>query len=261
MLKIDERIKWKELPRYISEQLSFVDIFNIKAGIAIAVFVMVDLFMIIPLLIPLVPIYLYILLPPLIIINIWGVWIIVRNPYSVQYETILILAAMGIFASPTYLILAHKMAYYHAGIHSWSYYVIVTLVYVITTLWILQYRLNRFKDLSYETLVKWKKEEGEQFRGKGARNRKFDGNKYMAIILYVPAIGYLIAQGIKHNEAGVAITLILSFLGLASFFSYAGIKFTHRLFMMKANPQLVVLRTPSKSKYRNGIVKRDQKIK
>lgn len=128
MLKIDERIKWEEIPSYISEQLSFVDIFNIKSSVAILIFLGIDLFMAIPLFVPFVPIYLYILVPPLVIINLWGIWILMRSRYSIQYETILIIAAMGVFASPAYIILAHKMAYYYAGIRGWSYYAIVTLL-------------------------------------------------------------------------------------------------------------------------------------
>ena len=261
MLKIDERLKWKEIPKYITEQLGFVDIFNIRFGIATFVFLMIDFFMVIPLFIPLVPAYLYILLPPLVIINLWGIWILVRNPYSVQYEVILIMAAMGIFASAAYLVLAHKMAYYYVGVRGWSYYAIVTLLYVLTTFWILHYCISRFKDLSYEAMVKMKNEERKRDRGKGKIRAMNHADKYIAILLYVPGIGYLIVQIVKYNETGVAFTLIICFLSFAFLFSYIAIKFTHRIFMMKANPQRVHLRTPGKSMYKNGLVKRDLKIK
>ena len=261
MLKIDERLKRKEIPRYITEQLGFVDTFNVRFSVAVLVFLAIDFFIAIPLFVPFVPMYLYILLPFIIFINVWGIWIMVRNPYTVQYETILFIAAMSLIATFSYLILAHKMAYYYVGVHGWSYYGILTLLYVLTTLWILHYRLSRFKDLSYETMVKWKKGEREQARGKGKSGGMRHADKYMAILLYVPGIGYLIAQIVKHNETGVAFTLIICFLSFASFFSYTAIKFTHRLLVMKANPQFVHPQTPGKSKYKNGLVKRDLKIK
>ena len=251
----------KEIPKYINEQLDYVETYNIRFSVGAFVFLMIDFLMAIPLFVPFVPMYLYILLPFIIFINVWGIWIMVRNPYTVQYETILFIAAMSLIATFSYLILAHKMAYYYVGVHGWSYYVIVSLLYVLTTLWILNYRLSRFKDLSYETLVKWKREERKQDRGKGKKRGMRHADMYMAILLYVPGIGYLIAQIVKYNETGVAFTLIICFLGFASLFSYAAIKFTHRIFMMKANPQFVHPQTPGKSKYKNGLVKRDLKIK
>lgn len=261
MLKIDERLKLREMPKYVNEQLSFIDTINIKFMVAVYVFLMLDLFMFGPLFFPFVTLHLYILLPPLIILNLWATWILVRNPYSVQYEMILLLAAIGVYGSLAYLILAHKLAYYFMSIHDWSYYVIVTLLYLLTTLWILRYRLSRFKDLSYEALKEWHMKEQRKFSGKEKKDSISFVDKCIGVILYVPAVGYFIAQGIKYGEVGVGFILILSYLSFACLFSYIGIKFTHRILIMKANPQFVHLPVPSKIHYRKGMVKRGLKIK
>lgn len=168
------------------------------------------------------------------------------------------LSDVGIFGSPACLILAHKLTYYYMGIHDWSYYIIVTLLYGLTTLWILHYRLSRFRELSYETLIKWYTREQKQFKGKEEKDGISFANKCIGVVLYVPATGYFIAQSIKY---GAGFILILTYIGFALLFSYIGIKFTHRIFMMKANPQFVHLQVPGKSLYRDGVVRRNLKIK
>lgn len=255
MLKIDEHLKLRDLPEYIKEQLSYIETFNIRFTVATFAFVAIDLFIILPLLVPMILSYLYILLPPLIFINLWAIWILIRNPYTVQYETILYSGVTGIVGSIVYLMLSHKMAFYFLNIDDLYYYVTVTLFYLMVSASILFYRLLKFKNLSFEALKVWTKEENEKKRqGRPA-------GLYAIILVNGPGLGYMAAQLIKYSEKSTISIIVFLFMGGAVFCSYIAIKFIHRAIFLKANAHLASPICPAKSDYAEGIVKRDMRIK
>jgi len=254
MLKIDERLKFKDLPKYISEQLFYIETFNIRASIFITTFVMLDLMVVLPLLVPLIPIYLYILVPPLLLFHIWSMRIMIKNPYSVQYETILFFAIWGVLSTIVFAVLSQKMAFYLIGIKGFSYYLITTVLFLVAVGSILNYRLSRYRDLSYDAIKLAKKKERELKRKAGKEH-------YPLIITFVPGLGYMVAQMIKHNETFVYCMLVIIFWGFAVFCSYVAIKFIQRSFMLKVNKGIAPLQTPSKKAYKLGLVKKGMKIK
>lgn len=263
MLKIDEQARPKHLPQIVLAQLGYLSVYTIRENLSFLTFFMFDFFMVIPLLAPIVPIYLYILLPPLVFINLWCVSILVRNPYSVQYESTLFIAASSLFASFAFLLLVYKIAYYQMGIEDWGYYVVATVVHVLTFLWYLAYTLSQFKDLSLEGLKKLHKEEREKARAwaKGKRSEGFNVNKLAAFTLYVPTSGYMIFAAMRYSENGATIILALCFLGFGALFSCGGIKFTHGILLTKANPDRVGFELPPKAVYIEEYVKGKKKIK
>lgn len=100
-MKIDPAVKHQDLSPDFQEQLGFIAIADVRPSVIISVLTLYDL----PLLIGLLSIlkleYLLIVSPLIIIIHLWSVRLLIKNPYSTQFEMILFLGVFGLIGSLT----------------------------------------------------------------------------------------------------------------------------------------------------------------
>lgn len=252
MLRIDKNIKTKRLPNYISQQLYYVKTDEIRSSVCGMTYILIDLLIILPLLSPFIPIYVYLIAPPLLLLHGWNIRILIKNPYSVQFETLLYIAALSLAGMFSFFLIAQKIAYFYADIKDGRFYFINTMLYLAATIGILFYRLNKFKNLSYETLIEMKKAE----TAKEKKRNRYDSLLYAALCLGVATIRFM-----RHGGRISNVFAFVCFWGLALFFSYTAIKFIHRILFIRANIERAPVEIPSKKEFKKGIVKRDMKIK
>jgi len=252
MLRIDKNIKTKRLPNYISQQLYYVKTDEIRSSVCIMTYILIDLLIILPLLSPFIPIYVYLIAPLLLLLHVWSIRILIKNPYSVQLETLFYIAALSLAGMFSFFLIAQKIAYFYADIKDARFYFINTMLYMAATIGILFYRLNKFKDLSYETLIEMKKAET-------AKEKK--RNRFYPLLYAAPGLGVATMKFMRHEGRISNIFAVVCFWGLALFFSYTAIKFIHRILFIRVNLERAPVEIPSKKEYKKGIVKIDMKIK
>ncbi|GGE59650.1 hypothetical protein [Priestia taiwanensis] len=86
-------------------------LYGMRGNIIALIIGMLDIFILLPALAPpFQSIYVYILVPPIAFLNLWGIWIII-NPRKRQVQYTLFRGAFGIVCSAGLLIVAQKFAY------------------------------------------------------------------------------------------------------------------------------------------------------
>src|SRR5699024_9103003 len=85
-MKINPEIRHQDLALHVSDQLDFISVSDVRASIIIMNLIMYDG----PLLLGLSYIlrldFLWIILPFILIIHLWGIRLVIKNPYSTQLE-------------------------------------------------------------------------------------------------------------------------------------------------------------------------------
>lgn len=242
-VKINPNIKKNKLSQDFSEQLSPLSVSDIKSGAAGFVFLIYDILLLLSLLTIMKIEVLWLLSPLIIIIHLWAIRLILKNPYSTQYEGILFMSASSIIGAITYYILIHGISFYTLEISSVLYYVTINVVIFIASYLIIKYQIDKYT-------------------GDPTKERVKKNPSQFTIALYsgAPAVGLILAYAtgdtavLKHY---VTLGFILLFL---LFFVYFAAKFTHRYFFMKVNIDYVTLEQPSK-KEKIKLMKKGVEIK
>ncbi|WP_026909133.1 hypothetical protein [Paucisalibacillus globulus] len=231
-MKIDSNIKRRDLSQKFKEHLLFVDIINVKSSVVTVILVLYDL----PLAAGLLSIYklefLWILMPFIIILHLWGIRLLVKNPYSTQFETIRFIGTLGVIGTLTFFIIANGMSIFAFHINSILYYGLINLSLLITSYILVKYQIDKYS--------------GDPTK----EGKKHDQSKYMGLLSVSPAIGYLLALSTKGNSTlQLAIMMIMIFF-LILLYVYVAAKFIHRYYFMKTNIDIVILQTPTKKEYK-----------
>lgn len=236
-LKIDKDIPKKKLSRHIWTNLGFL-VGEMRA-LSGGKLIMLDMFVIFFLLTSVVHSYIYIVAPIWLLLTAWQIRLHIKNPYTVQYETVLFYGVFGLSGAVIHLILSHKLAYIYMGITSMVFYVLILAVYLFASWMIVQYQLKRF--------TQWERTGNTRQRSRLLVNSA-------GLLAGAPALGYSFAQATKESEKVmyVVLFLIMVFFSLLCF--YFGAKFLFRYVFMKANPHLVKLQQPSKKDSKQGII-------
>lgn len=244
-MNINEEIKSKrQLPQYVNEHLMFLVVDHIKYLVFGFTFVFLDLFIIVPLLYPFIIEYLFFTVPFLLFIHIWAIRLLCKNPFSIQFESILFIGSIGVVGSYVFMLLAQKMAYHYVGITETSYYVFTTIIYLIIAVILVFYQIRKY------AIIKKKTKEG---KGRSIA-------QYTSIAAIAPAIGYILAQNvIKKSEILMHMTLIIIFYSFSIFFAYIAAKYFHKFYFMKANMHFVTFQKPSKKEMKK-LLKRGKEI-
>lgn len=226
-MKIDPAIKPQDLSQHFQEHLGFITVTDVKASVFIAVLILYDLPLMIGLLSILKLEYLLLVSPLLIIIHLWGVRLLIKNPYSTQFEMILFMGVFGLLGSLTLYVIFLGFSYDVLAITSIYYYLFVTLSLGAVSFILVKYQVNKYSKAP-------SKEYGSQ---------RF---KYIGLAIVAPAIGYTLGQSaqdtliLKHFIAAAVLYFFIVF------HAYIAAKFLHQFFFMKVNKDYVILQEPSK---------------
>src|SRR5699024_2234773 len=111
-MKINPEIRHQDLALHVSDQLDFISVSDVRASIIIMNLIMYDG----PLLLGLSYIlrldFLWIILPFILIIHLWGIRLVIKNPYSTQLEMILYIGVWGLLGAISLFITVLGVIYY-----------------------------------------------------------------------------------------------------------------------------------------------------
>lgn len=242
-MKINRNIKKNKLSQDFSEQLRPLSPSDIKSGAAIYVFILYDLNLIFFLLTIMKIEILWLLSPLIIIIHLWVIRLMLKNPYSTQFESVLFMSVSSIIGTISLYIFVHGMSLYVLDISFVLYYVMINVIIFVASYLLIKYQIDKYS-------------------GDPTKERVKKNPSQFTIALYsgAPAVGLILAYAtgdtavLKHY-----VSLGVSFLFLF-FFVYFAAKFTHRYFFMKANIDYVTLEQPSK-KEKIKLMKKGVEIK
>src|SRR5699024_11394355 len=123
---------------HVSDQLDFISVSDVRASIIIMNLIMYDG----PLLLGLSYIlrldFLWIILPFILIIHLWGIRLVIKNPYSIQLEMILYIVVWGLLGAISLFISLLGVMYYSFHITSSFFYIIIILFIIILSYIFLQ---------------------------------------------------------------------------------------------------------------------------
>jgi len=227
-VKIDPTIKHQDLSQDFMEQLGFIPTSDVKSTVVVLIILMYD----IPLAAGLLSIFkievLWVVAPLIIIIHLWGLRLLIKNPYSTQFEMVLLLGVYGVIGAISLFIVVQGMSFYVLNITSIYYYIVINFVTIFISSILVKYQIDKY---SRDPLKE--QESGNQ-------------SKYIGLLALAPAIGYMLGQSAQD-------TFILKhFIALVVFYFftllnvYVAAKFIHRYYFMKANMDYVVFQKPSK---------------
>lgn len=228
-IKINRNIKSNKLSQDFLEHLSPLGASEIKSGAAGFVFLIYDILLLLSLLTIMKIEVLWLLSPLIIIIHLWAIRLMLKNPYSTQFEGVLFTSVSSIIGAITYYILIHGISFYTLGITSVLYYVSINVIILISSSILIKYQIDKYSGDPTKKRVK-----------------KIPSQITIALYSVAPAIGLMLAYAtadtviLKHYATmGVVFSFLLLFV-------YFAAKFTHRYFFMKANMDYVKFEQPSK---------------
>lgn len=241
-MKINPEIRHQDLALHVSDQLDFISVSDVRASIIIMNLIMYDG----PLLLGLSYIlrldFLWIILPFILIIHLWGIRLVIKNPYSTQLEMILYIGVWGLLGAISLFITVLGVMYYTFHITSAFFYVIMILVTIISAYILLKYQINKYAGDPTKEI------------------KKSNQSKYMLLLSTAPGLGYLSYQTIKGTgvlESAILTAVIYLF---AIFFVYVAAKFLHRYFFIRTNMKYVTYQ-PITTKEKKKIIKQGVEIK
>ncbi|MDY0406758.1 hypothetical protein P5G51_016580 [Virgibacillus sp. 179-BFC.A HS] len=163
-MKINESIKdFNKLPVFVNQHLSFLDTDNIKFIVAAFTFILLDLGTF-PLLYPKIPIIYYIAIPLLVFIHLWALRILIKNPFSTQFESLIYIGVLGVVGTICYFMLVQKTAYMNLGIRNLFYYVISTVLYLFIIGILAYYQIQRYSNINKITVQSPQRERAKKAR-------------------------------------------------------------------------------------------------
>ncbi|GAB6514291.1 hypothetical protein [Bacillus cereus] len=153
---------------------------------------------------PTFTIYLYVILPFLLIANIWGVWVFFYKPNEPRLVHILYNGFMGLTFSFGSFIVIQKIAYTFIKIETPLFFIVTFLLYILTIYKLISIGMKSF-------LRRLNNEENENIK--------------ISPIVYLSGLGYVIGQICigTLSQNGLATVLILVFSLLAVVSSIYGI--------------------------------------
>ena len=214
--KFNKELKRRDLPDHIQEGLLPYNTLQIKSIIGAFTFIGLDLLIILPLLYPLINIVLYVTIPLMILITIWAIYLLVRNPLDTEMESLLFMGCLGTVGSYCYFILILKYIFM-SGYDSPTYYIVITIIYLFTIYLFWRRQVNK-----YSSLEKIEKKETPVWH-------------YKVVTVSLPA-GYLASLFIMRQYLSlVFIFIIIMFTILAIAYIFFLASAFHKYFFIKQN--------------------------
>lgn len=121
---------------------------SIRSNVIILVLLLLDLFLTIPLIgNPYIAVYVYVLMPPIVLINIWAL-VLVIMPRKLQLNYVLFRGVFGLVCSIGFMIMTQKFAYGMLGLDTPWYFISSFAAYGIALYCYIKYHLAKFKNPS-----------------------------------------------------------------------------------------------------------------
>ncbi|WP_373895123.1 hypothetical protein [Virgibacillus sp. CBA3643] len=143
-MKIDPETRHQNLAQHVKQQLEFTSVEDVRSSVIAFVFVMYDA----PLLLGLLSIFkhefLWIVSPLILILHLWGIRLVIKNPYSTQFEMVLFMGILGLFGAISLFIMVQGMSYYTLHITSVYYYIIINLTTILLTYIFVKYQIDKY---------------------------------------------------------------------------------------------------------------------
>lgn len=133
-MKIDSDTRHQDLAQHVKEHLEFISVEHVRSSVITFVIISFDLFLLLGLLNIFKSEFLWIVSPYILIIHLWGGRLVIKNPYSTQFEMILFMGIWGLFGAVSLLIMVQGMSYYTLHIISVFYYIIINLAAILLPL-------------------------------------------------------------------------------------------------------------------------------
>ena len=231
-MKIDSIIKSGELSQEHKKHLQFIDTMNVKSSLVIIILLLFDLPITIGLASTMNWFFLWILAPLIVIIHLWTIRLLIKNPYSTQFEVIRYTGVLGIVGAFSFLLLSQGMAYISLYISSSLFYMIVNITFLIMSYILIKYQIIRYSE------------------NQRKEQQKSDQSKYIGLMIISPAIGLILFQLTKDTSL-LQLTIMVALIYLLSlFYVYVAAKFIHKYLFMKVNIDYVTFQTPIKKEYK-----------
>ncbi|WP_409290421.1 hypothetical protein [Peribacillus sp. SCS-37] len=220
MIKIPGNLKYKQLPEHIQTHLIPYSIYNVRFALVVSTFLMLDLFSLVPLLVPKQPLVFWVNVPLMIFISIWAIWLLIRKPEDTELEFVLFLGCLGGIGAVCYFTLALKYLYL-AEINSFFYFSALILMFVASIVLFFRHQFKRYASFSEE------------------QKKKTPAWHYTFAYGAVP-IGYVAGPYLANGPSGLPIIVLgIIFLIFSSFFIFLFTKYVHKYIFMKTNIHLV----------------------
>src|SRR5690625_1742763 len=181
--------------------------------------------------------FLWLLMPPIIFLHLWGIRLSIKNPYSTQLESVFYLGVYGVVGALTFIIMIQGISFYILNISALIYYIVINMILVISIYFFIKYQTDKFSRDPTE----------EQNRANPYKNAAF--------LSTVPILGSVIGQQLTDNDP-LEFFIILGLIFFIYYFHvYAAAKFMHRYFFIKENFAYMSYEKPTKTERKELIKK------
>jgi len=227
MHKISDGTKFKELPIFVKDHLSPPSILGLKSSIFLMTFILLDFICFFPIVAdPFIDTLFWIVLPVILFVNGWAVFLFVRNVFSIQLESVLFLGIFSFAASFVSFVSIQKFAYYLIEIDSILFFMGSLFIVTVTTVYFIFYYNHKISQHD---------------------PHQKDEKKLWSGVFSLPALGYLFYHTVMKDSPFLFHFLIVLYFFITSFFIYLSVKFIHKFLFMKMNPQFINYHLPTKS--------------
>ncbi|MGD6796076.1 hypothetical protein [Metabacillus indicus] len=216
MHRINKDVKRRSLPAHVREHLDYISHFQVKAQIGGFTFLLLDLFILLPLLNPPNQLFLWTIGPLLAGVSLWAVSLLMRRVEETELESILFLGCLGGAGSLSYLLITVKYCLV-LGVTSPGYYAFLVLTYlVIMVLFIKHYRskFSSLDDRPIKPVSKW---------------------QYAVVGIVIPLGNVLANIVLGFSESVMLSVLTMIFFGFSITYMFLLTKFLHKYLFIKTN--------------------------
>lgn len=241
-MKIVRETSHQDLAQHVKEHLGFIPVEHVRSSVITFVFIGFDLFLLLGLLSIFKLEFLWIVSPFIFIIHLWGIRLVIKNPYSTQFEMILFMGVWGLLGSISLLIVVQGMSYYTLQITSLFYYIIINVATILLMYILVKYQIDKYA--------------GDPTKEKKIGNQ----SKYMGLLTASPGIGYMVAQSVQETIVFKHVFAIIIVYISAILLLTIAAKFLHRYFYMRANMDYVNYH-PYSNKEKKKLMKQGVEIK
>lgn len=239
-MKIDPETRHQSLAQHVLFHLSFIDADNVRQSM-IPFLLIYDIPYILGLGSILKLEFLWIFLPFIIILHLWGIRLMIKNPYSTQFEMLMFMGGLGLFGAISLFIMVLGMSYYSLHITSLFYYIVISVSTILLVYIFVKYQIDKFSgDPTQE-------------------RKKSNQSKYMGLLSAAPGLGYLFSISMRDSPLELIFNVLCVYF-FAMFLAYFAAKFIHRYFFMKTNMEYVTYQ-PTTYKKRKKAKKQGIEIK
>ncbi|WP_456279891.1 hypothetical protein M1D98_19595 [Bacillus sp. K7] len=221
LLKLNENVKYRDLPTEIQTHLTSPNTNREKFGMIFAILFILDICCLIPLIVNEIRPFTFATLPLILIVHIWSLIALFKrlDKYKNSHSFLIYSGCSFAVISYSFFIVSIKRAFFVYGLN-WIFIAISLLTYCIVMIGFIRYYLIEFPN----------------YKRKKTKSLSWTTN----LLTIAPAAGYIIAQFLFRFSDSV-IDTVMSMVALfgACLFCYVAVKFIHQYFFIKANQNII----------------------